>query len=107
MNQIIRQDETIRQARPASGSRAGGDSLDQWLGLCHGPADTEAPRPSDPIASITALWPGWTAWLLVGLRRHLRVRRTLQAFDQLYDELLKDIGYRRAPGERWRYEKLP
>lgn len=107
MNHIIRQDETIRRAQPASGSETRSDSLDQWLGPCRDAAEAALPRPDDPIASIAALWPGWPAWLLAGLRRYVRVRRTLRAFDHLSDELLRDIGYRRAPGERWRYEKLP
>ena len=40
------------------------------------------------------------------IRRYLAARRTLRALDRLDDHMLKDIGFRRIPGEYSRYERL-
>jgi uncharacterized protein YjiS (DUF1127 family) len=65
------------------------------------------PRRLEDVISTPPAQPGVIAWLVARIRNYLAVRRTLRALDELSWEQLKDIGYRRVPGERPRYERLP
>lgn len=86
MNQIVRRETAFRSARPASAGAV--------------------PRLGVRIAPER---PGLLARLVERIRRYLSVRRTLRALDELSEEQLKDIGYRRVPDDPTssRYERLP
>jgi uncharacterized protein YjiS (DUF1127 family) len=86
MNQIIRPETGFRSARPASAGAV--------------PRITIRTEPERPRL---------LARLADRIRRYLAVRRTLRALDGLSEEQLKDIGYRRVPGDpsTSRYERLP
>ena len=51
--------------------------------------------------------PGLIARFVAWFRHYLAARRTLKALDQLSQEQLKDIGYRRIPDSFTKYEPLP
>lgn len=72
-------------------------------------ASDVAPRPQglEDVLATPPAGPGIFAWLVTRIRHYLAVRRTLRALDDLSWEQLKDIGYRRVPGDGPRYERLP
>ena len=51
--------------------------------------------------------PGLFARVAAAMKRYLAARRTIRALDQLNDEQLKDIGYRRIVGGYSKYEPMP
>ncbi len=57
-------------------------------------------------ANITGK-PSLFSAIVAGLRRYIAARRTMKALERLDDAQLKDIGYRRIPGDYSRFEPMP
>jgi uncharacterized protein YjiS (DUF1127 family) len=63
-------------------------------------------KSAEPVSRHGHMAAGVLTWLVARLRSYLARRRTLRAFDRLDDAMLKDIGYRRIPGEYSKYEPI-
>ncbi len=71
-------------------------------------------KSNEPVSERNAFYensvsgrPGPVTRLIAWIRRQLAARRTIRALDRLDDAMLKDIGFRRIPGEYSKYEPLP